>query len=92
MIFKRSTVEEIERDSAKFYRFQRFEGIKEFAEKSMIPAPFVIIEYIIDLSIYFKNLINGDTSERQDSFRNFHFFLEGMFFNCLYLNICLFRN
>lgn len=64
-----STVEEIERDSTKFYRFQRFEGIREFANKSMIPAPFVIVEYIISIASYCKAVVNGDPIESTDSFR-----------------------
>ncbi len=64
-----STVEEIEKDSTKLHRFQRFEGIKEFADKSMIPAPFVIFEYIINLALYFRNIINGTEAQKKSSFR-----------------------
>jgi hypothetical protein len=64
-----STVEEIEKDSTKLHRFQRFEGIKEFADKSFIPAPFVIVEYIINTVQFFRHIINGTVNEKKNSFR-----------------------
>jgi len=64
-----STVEEIEKDSTKLHRFQRFEGIKEFADKSFIPAPFVIVEYIINTVQFFRHIINGTENEKKNSFR-----------------------
>jgi hypothetical protein len=61
-------VEEIDIDSKKYYKFQRYDGIKEFADKSMIPAPFVVFEYIFRLIRFVRNVVNGTLVETPASF------------------------
>jgi hypothetical protein len=47
-------VEAIELDSNKIFRFHRIAGIRDFAEKSLIPAPLVVFEHILFLGLFVK--------------------------------------
>ncbi len=47
-------MEAIELDSNKIFRFHRIAGIRDFSEKSLIPAPFVVFEHIYFLLLFIK--------------------------------------
>jgi hypothetical protein len=64
-----ATVEEIDYHSTKIFKFQRFEGIREFSEKAIFPPPFVIFEYILLFFQFAKNYLTGSTSQKVDNFR-----------------------
>ncbi len=65
----RSTVEEIELISSKLFKFQRFDAIKEFTEKTILPPPFVIFEYTIHFFKFASSFLNGTTLTEESSFR-----------------------
>ena len=64
-----STVEELDLDSNKIFKFQRFEGIKECSEKTILPPPFVVFEYIYLGVKFVKNYANGVVQNERDDFR-----------------------
>ena len=47
-------MEAIELDSNKIFRFHRIAGIRDFSEKSLIPAPFVVFEHILFFILFIK--------------------------------------
>lgn len=65
-----STVEEIDIDSNKFFKFQRFDGIREFSEKTIIPPPLVVIEYLYMILVLMKNYLTGHSEIKANCFRN----------------------
>lgn len=68
-----STVEELDLDSNKIFKFQRFEGIKECSEKTILPPPIVVLEYLYLCFKFLKNYANGVVQEKKDDFRKYYF-------------------
>ena len=64
-----STVEELDLDSNKIFKFQRFEGIKECSEKTILPPPIVVFEYLYLGFKFLKNYANGIVLQKKDDFR-----------------------
>ncbi|CAF0775680.1 unnamed protein product [Brachionus calyciflorus] len=64
-----STVEDININSNKYFKFIRFAGIKEFSEKMVIPPPFVVIEYIYVLLTYIRGFFTGNYPVKSEIFR-----------------------
>jgi len=66
-------VEAIDIDSNKIYKYQRFKGIKEFSNKTILPPPLVVFEYAFYVLRFAKNLLNGESIHVVDNFRkNIH--------------------
>lgn len=63
-----STVEEIDIQSEKVFKYQRCDGIKQIAEKTTIPPPLVFIEYLYYLVTFIKSYIDGSSIERTNNF------------------------
>jgi hypothetical protein len=69
VLYLSATVENIDVDSKKIFKFQRFHGIKECSERTILPAPFVIIEYTYFTISFIRNYINGTEIIKKDDFR-----------------------
>ena len=67
-------METIDIDSNKIYKYQRFKGIKEFSDKTILPPPLVVFEYAYYVISFAKKYLNGEPNHTADNFRkNKHF-------------------
>lgn len=75
-----STVEEIDIQSEKVFKYQRCDGIKQIVEKTTIPPPLVFIEYLYYLITFIKSYIDGSSIESTNNFSELYLLINGQYF------------
>lgn len=84
-----STVEEIDIQSEKVFKYQRCDGIKQIVEKTTIPPPLVFIEYLYYLVNFIKSYIDGSSIERTNNFSEQYLLTDYQYLNTSNNNLIL---
>jgi hypothetical protein len=60
-----STVEEIDIISKTVFKFHRYDGIRDITQKTVIPPPLVVIEYLYYFVKFLKRYATGVVDEKE---------------------------